>query len=69
MVAAVKRKRRRMAAATKAAGRGNGSTTTGSGSTNLTVLLESWSDVDDHAESVDDMRVNEHCCWSRIYGG
>ena len=47
VVAAVKRSRRREAAAEKAAGGGDGPRLTDEDSTESTVLLESWSDVDD----------------------
>ena len=62
MVVAVKKKKRKTqgAAAAKTVGGGDGLTTTDSlsGSTESTVMLESWSDVDDQAESGDDMQVD-----------
>ena len=55
------KKTKRGAAAAKAVGGGDGSTTVDDGSTDLTVLLESWSDVEDHARSGDD--VQDGRCW------
>ena len=58
MVATVMRKRKSKAAAAKAVGGGDGSTTADGCSTELIVLLESWSNVDNQAESGDNRRVD-----------
>ena len=52
------RKARRTAAEAKAIGGGDRSTTTDGGSTDSTMLQESWPDVDDWAESGDDVQVD-----------
>ena len=48
----------RRAAAAETFGGGDRLTTTSGGSTDSTVLQESWPNVDDRAESSDDVRVD-----------
>ena len=54
---AARKKKKRRAAAAKAVGGGDGSTTADDGSTDSTVLLESRSDVENHARSEDDVQM------------
>ena len=58
-MASARKKTKRRAAAAKAVGGGDGSTTVDDGSTDSTVLLESWSNVEDHARSGDDVRMDD----------
>ena len=51
-------KKKRKASPVKTVGKGDGLAMTGSGSTDLAVLVESWSDVDDWATSEDSMRMD-----------
>ena len=57
-MAAAAKKTRRWAAAAKTFDDGDRSKTTDGGSTDSAVLLESWPDVDDRAESGDDVQVD-----------